>query len=157
MGGVFVSEEFIVPYNKEYSVTVEDTMVRVIVSEGSMPARDYHPLSNLHSHSSTELFVCTSGSITISTENGDIQLFENDAAIIPSFMTHTKLDLPTPAVWQAISFSLHKKATSEKTNFYKILYNLCSSKNAVILKDRPELCDAVMNLTKAPNIFLPLP
>jgi hypothetical protein len=66
-----VSESHKVPYNREYSVTVEDAMVRVMVYDlgFKMPTPLPHPLSILHSHSFTELFVCTSGSITICTEN----------------------------------------------------------------------------------------
>lgn len=155
-----MSDEYKIPYNKEYSVTVEDALVRVMVYEKNdsyLLEEDRHPLSLLHSHMYTELFICTSGTLIINTEHGYIQLSANDAVIIPAHMVHTKSDLPSDAEWQSIAFSLHKRSSVEKSDFFKTINDLCSSKDAVILRNRPELCTAVSNLSKMPNVFLPLP
>ncbi len=145
------------PYNKEYSVTVEDALIQVLLCVCGEDTDETVLFQTHHTHASTELFICTQGELVISTENGNIYLHRYDAAIIPAYMAHTKTNSAISTSWQSVAFSLHKRASNNKSGFHKSLDTLCSGKNAIIVRKQKTLCEAVKNLTSNASCIQSLP
>jgi len=144
-----MDSNLVLPYDKEYSVTVEDAMMRVFTNSKENDEKQ-KAFALRHTHAYTEIFICTEGKISISTEKGNVILQAHDVAIVPAFMPHTKMSGENDGHWQAVGFSVHQRHSYEKSNYYNKLTSLCNQKETVVVRNGEEICNAVKSLCNDP-------
>ncbi len=128
---------------QEYNLTVENAVVRLLINSHKNTFDTGAAALTSHTHSYTEFFVCTAGEIAIDTENGTVNLGENDAAIIPAGVNHHKVGAEDGSVWESVGFSVVKRSVKQNFDLYKVLKPLCAVKEPRVYRNIPEICKKV--------------
>ena len=131
------------PYD-ELSLQLENVIFRLLIHKPRSKASGNDDdqkrfYTTMHSHVSTELFVCHGGEITIKTQRGFITLKSGDAAIIPPGIPHFVCRKSEDYVGRTVSFLCHKRSSREGTDIYKQLSTFVMGRQILIYKDAPEL------------------
>ena len=101
----------------------------------------------MHSHVSTEFFVCERGELTLNVPSGTIVLKDGDAAIIPPGILHYRSSVAPDTVCHTISFICHKRNVSEGADLYKLLSPFVNGRQIIIYRNKPELYNGVARIT----------
>lgn len=101
----------------------------------------------LHDHSFSEVFVCIKGTVKINLTGETIILNENDAAIIPPRLFHTK-QVNKNAVDAVLSFTLIKNSNKNCFDIYKQLKDFVSAESPIIYRNCPDFCKTVKKITE---------
>ena len=136
---------------KELSLQLENVIFRLLIhqpknrpsSAGDDPKKVY---ITMHSHVSTELFVCKAGEISIGIRDGTITLKGGDAAIIPPGIEHFVCHKSSDSVSRTVSFICHKKKGQEGINVYKILSPFVIGRQILIYRSEPSIYESVERL-----------
>ncbi len=97
------------------------------------------PRSTMHSHISTELFVCKGGDMTLKIENDSLVLRDGDAAIIPPGVRHFMSEVSPAASYYALSFWCRRKKSGGSGDLYKQLSPFTVEKDIIYFKNQREL------------------
>ena len=134
---------------EEICLQIENIIFRLLLHK-SKSNNSPKPESNLlyttmHTHISSEFFVCERGQIVLKIPGGSIVLRSGDCAIIPPGIRHyrSKVDSPPDSVGYTISFLCHKRNAREGTDLYKLLAPFVSGRQIVIFRNRPDICESV--------------
>ncbi len=143
--------------NKESSIVIEDMKISLYINK---IVHDEFRITNAqdHAHSYNELFICTQGNISISTDLGIVELNANDIVIIPTGVMHHKLKSENSAKWNSLAFSLSSVYTRNKSVLWKKLLKICSKKEVTIFKNASEFCTSINSIISLPHYndpFLP--
>ncbi len=130
----------------EYTVTIEDITVRMLVNYLNQGENHTTTLLTLHSHLYAEIFVCLQGELHIQTEDSVIRLFKGDTAIIPANISHKKIDSSDVENWCAVGFFVVKKSGKSFSNLYKNLRPLYEGENPIVFRNVPKLCERIFEL-----------
>ena len=156
--GVVVKVKKGLANKKEYSVSVEDVSLTLLVNERKNgPVSDFFQ-DVFHSHLYNELFVCINDEINIKTNNGIIQILKNDAVLIPSNIPHYNISKGSVENWYSLGFSIAKKTQKNSAEVYAKLETLFSDSEPKIFKNVPEICKKVAEINNTPyktNDYLP--
>lgn len=129
----------------EYSVTVENVMLRLLIDKQRNPAEKI--LSHVqHTHGYTELFACGRGSLTLQAGDKLIRLAAGDLAIVPAELPHHKLSSESDSVWCAVGILLMRRRTRSTSNLYRKLAGLCCAPQIHILRDCADVCGVVLEI-----------
>ncbi len=139
--------------NKELSLQLENVIFRLLIhrSENKKSSVDDEQkkfYTTMHSHVSTEFFVCKEGEMTIKIQGGFITLKSGDAAIVPPGIQHFVCRKSSDAVNRTVSFLCHKKATREGNDLYKLLSPFVLGRQIMIYRGVPHLYDEVEGIIK---------
>ena len=90
----------------EYRLLLEDTDFRLLIEnlDDVQPETD-NVHSGLHSHGFSELFVCVSGTVSLMTETGLIELHDGEAAVVLPGVMHLMREAKRKTEWYTVSFS----------------------------------------------------
>ena len=99
----------------------------------------------MHSHISSECFVCLRGEITLMIPGGSIVMRPGDAVIVPPGIKHykSKADILPGTVGYTVDFLCHKRNTREGADLYKQLYPFISGNQIIVFKNRMQICESV--------------
>lgn len=139
---------------EEICLQIENIIFRLLLHK-SKSNNSPKPESNLlyttmHTHISSEFFVCERGQIVLKIPGGSIVLRAGDCAIIPPGIRHyrSKIDSPPDSVGYTISFLCHKRNAREGTDLYKLLAPFVSGRQIVIFRNRPDICESVAKIVR---------
>ena len=138
---------------RELSLQLENVIFRLLIhrskekrSTVSDELKKYY--TTMHSHVSTELFVCKEGEITIKIQGGFITLRSGDAAIVPPGIQHFVCRKSDDSANRTVSFLCHKKTSREANDVYKHLSPFVAGKQIMIYRNAPELYDGVLEIIR---------
>ncbi len=107
-----------------------------------------------HTHTYTELFVCTDGEITVFVDTENIILKSGDALLIPPNITHYKIPSEVPAKWCAIAFSVEQSYVRTPSKLWQQLKPLCCGASYHIYRGVPEICKQIMQLCEGEEMVI---
>lgn len=149
-----MSEPIKLPDIREYTLTVENTVLRLLLApvsaEAESGAGDISDLT-MHSHFYTEVFVCTAGGITVAAGSGAFSLGPGDAAVIPVGLAHNKLPSAGHVCWRSLAFTFTRRRAKDCRDLFSGLQKLSSGREAVIFRDVPDLCRLFTDLCLSPS------
>lgn len=131
---------------KEFQLTLEDTYLRLLVDAAWKTEEPQQTL--LHSHISTELFVCGKGQITLKTEDGFLSLFPGDAAVIPPHVLHLKYQVEPQTEGYAISFLCERRSVRDSSDLYRQLHQFVSGTQIMLYRNAPHIFDSVHKIIR---------
>ena len=137
---------------EELCLQIENIIFRLLIHQkrindhASEPKRMIY--TTMHSHVSSEFFVCMRGAITIKLSNGEIVLKSGDSAIIPPGVRHYKSDILQGSVGYTVSFLCHKRSVREGVDLYKQISTFFAGDQIIIFRGRPEICESVERIIK---------
>lgn len=133
---------------KRYSICVEDSKFEVFIFPPE--AEHYILVDNMmHTHSFAEVFYCLKGSIRLNLPDNKIILHENDAAIIPCGLTHTKYtDSSEKSVWSAVGLIVSniKPAGEIVKGLYSETASLIYGDEILICRNNTDFCSALRKI-----------
>ena len=129
-----MNEQILLPQKKEYRVNVENVTVTMLVSEEYTPHRQGDASATLHTHSSTELFVCTKGAIQLQTRQGILTLHAGDVAFVPPALLHCMLSDTTGAEWHVFDFICTVKRQTGRMNLMQRLVSLLDTDHLTLVR-----------------------
>lgn len=147
---------------EELCLQIENIIFRLLIHKNRINDKSKGAESvlytTMHTHVSSEFFVCERGEITIKIPTGNIVLHSGDAAIIPPGIRHYKSDVLRGTVGYTVSFLCHKRNVREGADLYKMLAPFVSGRQIVIFRNRLEIYDSVERIIKetAENKILPV-
>ena len=138
---------------KELCLQIENVIFRLLVHKpkNRAPGSDGSTqkfYTTMHTHVSTELFVCRSGEMTLRIPSGFITLKAGDAAVIPPGIQHFTYSKSEDICSCTISFICHKKSTRCEADVYKILSPFIIGRQIIVYRSSPELYDGVEKIVK---------
>ena len=124
----------------EYRLLLEDIDFRLLIQnlDNVHLKVDNNDLT-LHSHEFSELFVCVSGSISLMTQTGQLQLNAGEAAVVLPGILHRKLNSSKQAEWYTVCFSGAHRSTRDGGGLYRKLRMFFEGECVLIVRDTPEL------------------
>ncbi len=81
-----------------YSLQVDNLLLHLFIDARRNPV-DLRLVSSLHTHSYTEIFVCKSGKISITSEQQSTVLSAGEMAIVPAGVLHVKMTADDASEW----------------------------------------------------------
>lgn len=140
-----MANEIFTPKHRKACLQVENISFSLLLSslkenkENKFP----RPYSFLHSHISTELFICAEGLLTIEIPNGEIVLKKGDSVIIPPGIQHHMKDFEIGTKSYAISFLCHKRNAGEGFDLYKMLSPFVVEQKITVFRGNCEILTRV--------------
>lgn len=131
---------------KEFQLTIENTDLRLLVDAAWQAEEPQQTL--LHSHISTELFVCGQGEVTLKTEDGFLVLHPGDAAVIPPHVPHLKYQVEPCTEGYAISFLCALHRTRNTSDLYRQLHHFVSGTQIFVYRDAPYIFQGVQKIIR---------
>ena len=142
---------------EELCLQIENIIFRLLIHKNRINDKSKSAESvlytTMHTHVSSEFFVCERGEITIKIPTGNIVLQSGDCAIIPPGIRHyrSKIDSPPDSVGYTVSFLCHKRNVREGEDLYKMIAPFVSGRQIVIFRNRPEICESVARIVRKTN------
>ena len=137
---------------EELSLQIENIAFRLLIHKNRLNDHSTEPqrmlYTTMHSHISSEFFVCVKGEITLKTPDRSIVLTSGDSAIIPPGIKHYKSDILQGSVGYTVSFLCHKRSVREGADLYKHIAPFVSGSKIVIFRSHPEICETVEDIIK---------
>lgn len=131
---------------KEFQLTLENTELRLLIDSAWRTEEVQQTL--LHSHISTELFVCGQGGVTLKTEDGFLFLHPGDAAVIPPHVPHLKYQVEPCTEGYAISFLCALRRTRDTSDLYRQLHYFVSGTQILVYRDTPRIFQGVQRIIR---------
>lgn len=128
-------------------VTVENVKAELLIGKNATAAPTKPIHTAFHTHAYTELFVCTSGEITIATESGELSLSKNGMGIIPSDLPHILSNISYDGVGYAIGIMLTRRNDAAAVDLYSQLAALLLSDRSRQLMEMNSACECVERLS----------
>lgn len=143
-----MAERISLTENEELHVQIENIIFRLLIHKAVEPTARGVGYPSMHTHVSTELFLCQSGEITVKLPSGALVLRAGDAALIPPGIRHYRSAASKDAVARSISFLCHKRTGNVGTDLYKILSPFVISRQVSVYRGHPELYGTVDGIIK---------
>ena len=132
---------------EELCLQIENITLRLLIHKKKISDHSSEPkrmiYTTMHTHISSEFFVCVRGAITLKTTNGSIVLRSGDSAIIPPGIRHYKSDILQGTVGYTVSFLCHRRSVREGVDLYKQLSPFFIGDQIIIFRNRSEICESV--------------
>lgn len=112
----------------EYSGTINDLRLSLFIPQKSLLHEKSEPLTVLHTHSYTEIFVCLDGELSIAAGDGEIKLHASDIAFLPSDCLHSAIIsadkgfFTVGMIGEAVEFKGAERTYSELSEFFEMPY-----------------------------------
>ncbi len=129
----------------EYSVTVEDVRLNLYIYKSAFKEPELINLTT-HTHTYTELFACTKGTIRIATEHDILELLEGDVVIIPAGLAHHKIYDTEFSEWKTAAFSIQQCYVRESCELWNKLSKICINVKPCVFRNVPKLCHKISSL-----------
>ncbi|MBE6643733.1 MAG: AraC family transcriptional regulator [Ruminococcaceae bacterium] len=126
--------------NREFSVSVENITLRLLVDRKSNLSQGEGEPFELHRHVSAELFACISGRFELATEDGRLTLNEGDLAIVPPGVPHCKLPEADGAALAVLSFTCDRRSERSSCDLYSALSTFVCSEGISVYRERNDIC-----------------
>lgn len=127
-----------------YSVHVENATVELLVEKSGAQGDSRLIGMTAHTHAYHELFACTAGEMTVSTEKGEINLRAGDLAIIPANVRHVSRVADAGGAYRAVGVRFIRRPCRDARDLFGRLNALCG----VQARGLPSLCAAVAELAE---------
>ena len=136
---------------EELSLQIENVTFRLLIHKpkGNNAKNNDNPnnlYATMHSHISTELFVCKEGEVTLKIPGGFLTLKAGDALIIPPGIQHITCRKSEDALSRTISFICHKRSSRDGVDIYKHLSPFVMGRQIITYKGCPQLYDGVIKI-----------
>ncbi len=136
------------------TVRVEDTSFQLLtmVNHSQYVSNDEENLLtktlkySYHMHSFVEMFICERGSITVKTKKGDVVLFPDDIAIIPSGLEHVKIPTPAEVVWKSVCFSISRLRTYSSEKYYNRFQSILGGTEPFVVRNDLDFSQKLLNI-----------
>jgi AraC-like DNA-binding protein len=140
-----MSGEIFTPKHKKMCLHIENITFSMLLPSYKAGKGNKSPwfYSFLHSHVSSEIFVCTDGSITLEIPNGEIVLKKGDVAIVPPGVQHHMKDLENGTTALTLSFLCNKKNAGEGFDLYKMLSPFVAEQKISVFRKCPEIVQSI--------------
>ena len=125
-----------------YSVHVENATVELLVEESGAQSGSRLIGMTPHTHAYHELFACTAGEMTVSTEKGEINLRAGDLAVIPANVRHVSRVADAGGAYRAVGVRFIRRPCRDARDLFGRLNALCGVK----ARGLPSLCASVAEL-----------
>ncbi|MBQ8508881.1 MAG: helix-turn-helix transcriptional regulator [Clostridia bacterium] len=143
-----MEEKIQLPPRSEYSVTAENVTLRLMLDRETVIVTDDElmRLITMHTHAYAELFICTEGSITLITQNGEVRLSAGELAIIPAELPHYKAAVNNDGTWYSVGILPIRRHSRGCRNLYRSIAGLCYADEVSIIRRRQDICRAVADI-----------
>ncbi len=143
------------PKQRVFTVTVENVTAEFLVekqNETEKQKTKNDPITSVtkHDHAYIELFACTSGSVRIDTEQGELVLFAGDVAVIPARLKHILETGEDIGMCDVAGFTFARRHMTSGSDLFSLLNGLFGRNKTTCIKNCPDLCGAVAGLARAP-------
>ncbi|MBQ2709833.1 MAG: helix-turn-helix domain-containing protein [Clostridia bacterium] len=140
-----MSEHITLPTRCEYDITVENLILRVLITRDGEGRAPELSILNLHAHAYCELFVCTEGCISIETANGAHPLSAGMLAFVPAGISHI-CRWPDSARFVSIGLLVSRRRISGTKNLHTTIARLLSGQTVRVLETEASVIDTLKRI-----------